>query len=179
MFSRKNHFILALIFLSTFTPLAHAWVPNTKIDVTLAEECRPEFLEDGLLAKKGDMAGIQQFANDFFQRCEFPLKRRSNSTWLTMLSMHALDYNFEERMGIRKVEFVDHRDEVVRSGYLALQPGNRPRPLVVFQCGVLCNLKDSSMKSILPVPRAATIKNKMEFWLSVEWMKDDSSCASP
>lgn len=126
---------------------AKAWVPDTRIDLTLSENCRPEFLEDGLIAKKGNMLAIQQFSNEFFKRCETQLKQRSGSTWLTMISMPELEYDFN-RPEIKKIEFVDQRDGVVRPGYLGLQPGTQPRPLVIFQCGVLCNLGDSSMKAM-------------------------------
>jgi hypothetical protein len=144
---RKFNFILALIFCLTFFRQAGAWVPDTKIDLTLSENCRPEFLEDGLLAKRGNLAAIELFANDYFKRCETQLKFRAGSAWLTMVSMPELEYDFN-RPNIKKLEFVDQRDGVVRPGYLGLQPGSRPRPLVVFQCGVLCNLGDASIKSM-------------------------------
>jgi hypothetical protein len=149
MRTKHTPFILTLTLGFFAAGMAHAWVPDTRIDLSLPDNCRPEFLEDGLLSKRGDLPELEKFANEYFARCEFAFRRRSHSTWLTMMSMSNLEYSFEDRPGIKKVEFVDQQDGVVRPGYLALQPGDRRRPLIIFQCGVLCNLKDASMKTIL------------------------------
>ncbi len=139
----------AFILLFAAFQVSWSFVPSTRIDLSLSENCRPEFLEDGILARSGSQVEIESFLHDYFRRCEFALRKRSSSTWLAAVTRHKIDYNLEERVNIRRVEFVDQRDGVMRPGLLALQRGNRARPLVIFQCGALCNLNDPSMRSIM------------------------------
>jgi hypothetical protein len=142
-----SYFILTLSPLFFSAP-THAWIPNTAIDLSLKETCRPEYLEDGLLATRGKLPQIEAVTSAYFKHCEPVFRRKSNSTWLAVAQMPKLEYQFKNRPEIRRVEFVDHKDQVMRPGYLALQPGNRPRPLVIYQCGALCNLEDPSMRSV-------------------------------
>jgi hypothetical protein len=132
-----------------FALSARAGVPSAEIDASVPPECRWESLERQIISY-GDNMGRQEVAlQQYFHRCERKIRNVQISPYLTYIKQQRANYDYLQNRNVREVVFRDREDGTVVRAHLALQPGRQKYPLVIFQCGALCNLSDPSMRYMM------------------------------
>ena len=137
----KNLFLSTMMLLMPLTTQADftSTIPSGAHNVALTAECTSQQLEREALAAKGDVKKYEFIINQFFQRCEKQLTNgRLLGSYLGMINFGIVDYWFNQS-SLMKPVLVTNKSGDRTPGYLALKPGNLPRPLVIVKCGVFCS----------------------------------------
>jgi pimeloyl-ACP methyl ester carboxylesterase len=152
---------LAAVLLGFFASSVGAWVPTGAQDLTLRNECRP-----GSLARRivDHFRGAEKLSFDprvwrqfesivqsHFNSCGDELQRSSLSNVLDYAEMAMVTYDVSQHPRMQEIRLEISGSDLKVRGFLALQNTVEARPLVIFQCGLTCDLNDPSMLFTLMV----------------------------
>lgn len=80
----------------------------------------------------------------FWQRCEPLIREYGQNSLRPLLKYSLLDYRLRSNPHVRAVTITLQDEGRSLRGFLALKPDDRPRPLVISQCGLYCNAEEST-----------------------------------
>ncbi len=80
----------------------------------------------------------------FWEGCEPYVREYSEGSLVPLLRYSLLDYKLNSNPHVRAVTIRMESEDRVLRGFLALKPDDRPRPLVISQCGLYCNAEEST-----------------------------------
>jgi len=152
--------VVATLLLASFG--AAAWVPSGAQDLTLKKECRPEVLTSIVIERFGrrsnsatfdsrDWKDFEKILQGYFDECETELQHSSLSKVFDYAQMNLVTYDMRNHPRMKQVEFkIPGRGVTVR-GVLAIQNSTQPRPLIIYQCGLTCDLYDASMLATMMI----------------------------
>ena len=141
---------------------ARAWVPTGAQDLTLRRECRPEALSSKIVKNFGGSSKRDSFdpgvwtnfegvVQGYFDDCGDELQRSSLSNVLDYAEMSLVTYDVRKHPRMKEVEFLLPSSGMKVRGLIALQNTSERRPLVIYKCGLTCDLYDPSMLFTLMV----------------------------
>jgi hypothetical protein len=145
------------------TPSAWAWVPTGATKLLARPQCRSEVLAKQIVDRFAPRAGaevsfdtrmwegVEELIQKFYDDCGDELRRSSLSNILEYTEMSLLTYDVKNHPQIQEVEFFFPEDGIVVRGLLALKKSKKPLPLVIFKCGLSCDLMDPSILYVLMV----------------------------
>jgi hypothetical protein len=105
--------------------------------------CQKEVIAEALwknsASVKAQAAAINAWANRCDAEIADPVLRHS---YWPLIDFARVDYHFHEN---KRIYFVRATlpDGRALTGYVAMKPGNTPRPLIIAKCGALCNAEQS------------------------------------
>jgi len=134
---------------------ALAWVPTGATNLMARPQCRAEVLAKKIVERFGSRTevsfdtrvwtGVETLIQEFFDECSEDLRRSSLSNLIDYTEMSLVSYDLKNHPQVHEVEFLIPEDGFVVKGLLALKKSKEPLPLVIFKCGLGCNLMDPSM----------------------------------
>lgn len=144
--AKANQVIILLSLIVAFMPNLWAWVPTAALNFQTRQDCRPEVLSQRILKSKNELSWEEKeiIVQNFFNRCEEDLKKNQLTNLVDYVEQALIQYETEEHSGIRKVAFSLPEGHVVK-GLLALKKTKEKIPLVIFKCGLSCDIDDPSV----------------------------------
>lgn len=142
----KLLFLFHLSFLLLFGGCAiDSWVPDGGWQVVGAEpSCQTPALEAGFLAQNGDTRREFEFVRSFFKKCGAYLRRGHNEDLLTFARDMYVEYQYTQIRAFQDL-FIPNLDGERIHAHLLIKPGQTPRPIVVVNCGLQCELGSPGM----------------------------------
>ncbi|MEN0059484.1 MAG: hypothetical protein AAGB31_11665 [Bdellovibrio sp.] len=124
-------------------------IPNGLSTKNITPPCDPRRFEDVVMNKNVSTAEYFRLLKSYFLSCSSELTQNSTLGLLGLLEYSSYSYPFLSHPRVK--EFLVKLPSGIRvPGILALKEDPRPRPLVIFKCGVFCSAAASgSMKAYL------------------------------
>ena len=114
------------------------WVPTGASERAVSKSCNPWLFERHYLANLGSPVENSNQIQNYFSNCEKELLKDNLGSYGAMAKMENSVYKFPYHKHIRYVRLSLDNGERVK-GFLALQPGSDPRPMVIAKCGLFCS----------------------------------------
>jgi hypothetical protein len=141
---------------------AQSYAPTGAANILSPPDCREEaFMQNviGHLARTGNgdkwngrnWSDVERIVQRFMDRCSDHLYQGSFSSVIDYLQIRLARYKLREHGDIRLTTFDLKEEGFVVRGILALKPDRKPRPLVIYKCGLGCDLNSTSMLYTLMV----------------------------
>lgn len=121
-----------------------SFIQKGERNLEIPSQCDLSGLEFLLLSSDSGPAKVQ----DFMDHCGEKLRSFEIAAMLTNLAERRLFYNFENNRKVQKLFLHDIEGMKIRA-HLLVQPEDKPRPLIIFKCGVLCNVGESSVQKYM------------------------------
>ncbi|MBS1969818.1 MAG: hypothetical protein JSU04_05900 [Bdellovibrionales bacterium] len=119
------------------------WDPTGANNFPTSPECSQDALRS-LIWKSNKTCDQGKAVNAWVNRCSdeisSPLSRHS---FVPLIKYATVDYNFLDNPYIQAVK-ATLPDGRMLTGFVAMKPGNTPRPFIIAKCGVLCNATQST-----------------------------------
>lgn len=124
------------------------WVPTGGPTFMMSPDCLVSSVVEEFEALSNQSA---KKAGDFLQsrysRCEKEWKRTENTYW-SILKGYNVDYDYYADPRVRSVKLQLPGNRRV-DGILALKEFQTPKPLVIYQCGLQCDIDSVSFRKVL------------------------------
>ncbi|MEO5667765.1 MAG: alpha/beta hydrolase [Bdellovibrionota bacterium] len=152
-----------LLFVTLLSPLVvRAWVPSGSANILAKPECHDEVLSKQIFTylshrssgekwQKQEWGTIEKMIQSFMDRCAGELYKGSFSPLVDYIKMESIEYAYKQHRDIREVSFQFPGDGYITRGILALKKSKTPRPLIIFKCGLSCDMGDTAMLYTLMV----------------------------
>lgn len=120
--------------------------PNLPLDsdgrerFLLPNECHPQIMKSW---NASNMLELRDYASEFFERCTPYLYHRHYLN--AFLHFSQTDQAMKNHPQVKPVTF-ELDNGIKLQGYLSLHEDERPRPLVIIQCGIFCGGSSSETK---------------------------------
>ncbi|WP_413290764.1 hypothetical protein [Bdellovibrio sp. HCB337] len=120
------------------------WIPLGTNNRAVENDCRQESVRDRIW--RNTSVPLQAEAlNNWVNKCYDKVARGFlRSTYIPLIRFATVDYDLLDSRNIHHVR-ATLSDGRVLDGFIAMKPGDTPRPFVIAKCGVLCNADQSVM----------------------------------
>ncbi len=135
-------FLIALIYAASIPAHAFDWVPDGTRPRELPPQCSTELVEQIVMTAKSGLERSQKIAK-YFADCDQYLTFLGQPRPIDALAeMVNISYQYFRVPHLKTFE-ITTEDGTIIHALMALKPDDKPRPLVVIQCGMTCDIKNS------------------------------------
>ncbi len=120
----------------------YQWIPDGRRPRELPEKCSAQRVEK-IIFNFQNPAQRNEKLNSYFKECEEYHTFMGSTGIPAIMELANAEYEYFEVPYIKPVT-LSMKDGAKLHAVLALKPGNKPRPLVISQCGLTCNTLNSS-----------------------------------
>lgn len=118
------------------------WHPTGDQRQAISSECHWLRLEKAILDAGSNETAAARRTREWFARCGERINGPSRGRIADLARFARLDYSLRDNSALKRVTFRLSDGRRLR-GIAAFKSSSRPRPLVIFACGLFCNAGDS------------------------------------